>query len=197
MKKKLMLMLMTLGMSLGLTRALAEAAPAFTLMDAAGKEHSLSDYAGKIVVLEWVNHGCPFVKKFYDGGHMQAMQAEMKEKGVVWLSICSSAEGKQGWMTPEDQLKTIEAKNIEAHAVLLDGDGTVGRAYGARTTPHMFVIDAEGNLAYQGAIDSKRSTNAADIPDAQNYVRDAVAALIAGEPVAVPQTQPYGCSVKY
>ncbi len=197
MKNKLMKFLAVAGLTLGLATAYADPAPAFTLPDGHGNEHSLSDFEGKIVVLEWVNHGCPFVVKFYRGGHMQALQAEMAEKGVVWLSICSSAPGKQGWMTAEDQLRTIEEKEINAHAVLIDEDGTVGRAYGARTTPHMYVIDTEGKLVYQGAIDSVRSTNPADIPEARNYVREAVAALQAGEPVPVAQTQPYGCSVKY
>lgn len=196
--KKMMIHLMTAAIfSLGLTAVHADAAPGFTLPDGHGNEHSLSDFEGKIVVLEWVNHGCPFVVKFYRGGHMQALQAEMAEKGVVWLSINSSAPGLQGWKTPEDQLRAIEEKGINAHAVLIDEDGTVGRAYGARTTPHMFVIDPAGNLVYQGAIDSVRSTNPADIPEARNYVREAVAALLAGEPVPVARTQPYGCSVKY
>lgn len=188
---------MTLAMTLGLAAHAAEAAPAFTLTDAHGEEHSLSDYEGKIVVLEWVNHGCPFVVKFYAGGHMQAMQEEMAEKGVVWLSICSSAPNTQGWMSREDQAKTIEEKNIKAKAVLIDEDGTVGRAYGARTTPHMYVIDGEGKLRYQGAIDSIRSTRASDIEKADNYVRAAVEAILAGEEVDPKQTQPYGCSVKY
>ncbi len=197
MKKTWIKMMTVAALALGLSTAYADPAPAFTLPDGHGNEHSLSDFEGKIVVLEWVNHGCPFVVKFYQGGHMQALQAEMAEKGVVWLSICSSAPGLQGWMSAEDQLRTIEEKEINAHAVLIDEDGTVGRAYGARTTPHMFVIDTEGNIAYQGAIDSVRSTNPADIPEARNYVREAVAALLAGEPVPVAQTQPYGCSVKY
>ncbi len=188
---------MTLAMTLGLAAHADEAAPAFTLTDAHGEEHSLSDYEGKVVVLEWVNHGCPFVVKFYAGGHMQAMQEEMVEKGVVWLSICSSAPNTQGWMTAEDQAKTIEEKGIKATAVLLDEDGTVGRAYGARTTPHMYVIDGEGKLRYQGAIDSIRSTRASDIEKADNYVRAAVEAVLAGEEVDPKQTQPYGCSVKY
>lgn len=196
MKKWTKLLAIT-ALAFGLMSAHADKAPAFTLTAADGAEHSLSDFDGKIVVLEWVNHGCPFVVKFYSGGHMQALQKEMVEQGVVWLSICSSAPGEQGWMTKEDQLKTITEKGINATAVLIDEDGTVGRAFGARTTPHMFVIDKEGNIAYQGAIDSIRSTRAADIPNARNYVREAVAALLAGEPVPVAQTQPYGCSVKY
>ena len=195
--KKMIKTLMMAAMALGFAAAHADAAPEFTLKDAHGNEHSLSDFEGKIVVLEWVNHGCPFVVKFYRGGHMQALQKEMVDQGVVWLSICSSAPNQQGWMTPEDQAKTITEKGIKATAVLLDESGTVGRAYGARTTPHMFVIDAEGQIRYNGAIDSIRSTNAADIERADNYVRAAVASVKAGEEVATPRTQPYGCSVKY
>jgi peroxiredoxin len=197
MKKKIMKLFASAVFSLGLTAVHADAAPAFTLPDGHGNEHSLSDFEGKIVVLEWVNQECPFVVKFYSGGHMQALQAEMAEKGVIWLSINSSAPGLQGWLSPEDHLSTIEEKGINAHAVLIDEDGTVGRAFGARTTPHMFVIDKEGNIAYQGAIDSVRSTNPADIPEARNYVREAVTALLAGEAPPVARTQPYGCSVKY
>lgn len=196
MKKRLMTLLAVAGLAFGFTAAHAEAAPGFTLPDAHGAAHSLADFRGSIVVLEWVNQECPFVVKFYSGGHMQALQAEMAEKGVVWLSINSSAPGLQGWLTPEDHLSTIEQKGINSRAVLIDEDGTVARAYGARTTPHMFVIDAEGNIAYQGAIDSIRSTNPEDIPRARNHVREAVASLLAGEPVEVPRTQPYGCSVK-
>lgn len=195
--KKWIKMLAVVSMAFGFAAAHADAAPDFTLKDAHGNEHSLSDFRGKIVVLEWVNHGCPFVVKFYREGHMQAMQKEMVDQGVVWLSICSSAPGEQGWMTAEDQAKTIEEKGINATAVLIDEDGTVGRAFGARTTPHMFVIDAEGKIRYNGAIDSIRSTRTEDIARADNYVRAAVAALKAGEEVATPRTQPYGCTVKY
>lgn len=195
--KKMIKTLMMAAMALGFATAHADAAPEFTLKDAHGNEHSLSDFEGKIVVLEWVNHGCPFVVKFYSGGHMQALQKEMVDQGVVWLSICSSAPNQQGWMTPEDQAKTITEKGIKATAVLLDESGTVGRAYGARTTPQMVVIDAEGKIRYNGAIDSIRSTNSADIERADNYVRAAVASVKAGEEVAIPRTQPYGCSVKY
>lgn len=174
-----------------------EPAPDFRLTDINGQEHSLSDFKGKIVVLEWVNHGCPFVQKFYDVGAMQALQREATEKGVIWLSICSSAPGKQGHYSPEEWRKINAEKQGAATAVLLDEDGKVGRLYGARTTPHMFVIDANGILVYQGAIDSIRSTDSDDIPKAKNYVREALADLAAGRPVATPQTQPYGCSVKY
>jgi peroxiredoxin len=173
-----------------------EAAPDFTLTDVNGNAHTLSSHKGKIVVLEWTNYDCPFVRKFYNPGAMQALQAEVAEKGVVWLTINSSAPGKQGNFSKEVWLQRMAAHNAVA-PVLLDEDGTVGRAYGARTTPHMFVIHADGTIVYQGAIDSIRSTNAADIEKADNYVRAAVVALLAGEPVETTDTRPYGCSIKY
>jgi len=175
----------------------AEAAPAFTLTDTHGTSHSLSDFAGKVVVLEWINHDCPFVKKHYDKGHMQALQKEATDKGVVWLSICSSAPGKQGHQSAKDHNKLAKDKGVNATAILIDEDGTVGKAYKAETTPHMYVIDAEGKLVYQGAIDDKRSANTADIATSKNYVREALAAVWEGKPVAEPKTKAYGCSVKY
>jgi peroxiredoxin len=172
-------------------------APAFTLADADGKSHSLSDFKGKYVVLEWVNHGCPFVKKHYDSGNMQKLQKEFTEKGVVWLAICSSAKGKQGFAEPEQIKKMVEDKKAVHTAYLVDSDGRVGRAYGAKTTPHMFVVDPEGKLIYQGAIDSVRSADSADIPDATNYVMECLNSAMKGEPIANATTKPYGCSVKY
>jgi len=174
-----------------------EKAPDFTLEDISGQEHSLSDFSGKIVVLEWVNHGCPYVKKHYRSGGMQSVQSDMADKEVVWLSICSSAPGKQGYMSNSEWVATIESKGMKSAAVLVDADGKVGRLLGARATPHMFVIDEEGALAYNGAIDSIRSANSADVDRAENYVVSAVEALIKGEPVAKRSTKPYGCSVKY
>lgn len=177
--------------------AQAAEAPAFTLTDTNGNEHSLSDFKGKVVVLEWFNHGCPFVVKHYKEGHMQALQQTYTDKGVVWLAICSSAEGKQGYETAEGHNKTAEAKGTNATAILMDADGKVGRAYDARTTPHMYVIDTEGQLVYQGAIDDKRSTNPADIATSKNYVKAALDAVLAGEEVEVSSTVAYGCTVKY
>ncbi len=174
-----------------------KAAPAFALPDLNGTVHSLEQYAGKIVVLEWTNYDCPFVKKFYSVGAMQALQEKYTAKGVVWLSICSSAAGKQGHFTKEEWLKRVEKSAVKATAVLLDENGETGKAYGAKTTPHMYVIDKDGNLAYQGAIDDKLSTNSADIEGARNYVKEAIKALMDGTPVEVPETSPYGCSVKY
>ena len=174
-----------------------EPAPAFTLKDTSGKTHSLSDYKGKFVVLEWFNEGCPFVKKHYTSGNMQKLQKEYTGKDVVWLSINSSAEGEQGHVTPETAPKTISDWKMDATKILLDHDGKVGKTYGAKTTPHMFVIDKEGKLVYQGAIDSKPTPNTADVNDAENYVKVALDNSMAGKPVENSSTKPYGCSVKY
>lgn len=172
-------------------------APAFTLPDSHGKVHSLSDYAGKWVVLEWLNYGCPFVKKFYDAGKMQELQAEYAEKGVVWLAIVSSAPGQQGHYEPEEMNAQNEAHGIKAAAVLLDPEGTVGMAYGAKTTPHMYLISPDGVLLYNGAIDDKPSANASSLEGARNYLVQAFNEASAGQPVSEPVTRPYGCSVKY
>lgn len=175
----------------------AKQAPDFTLTDTNGTEHSLSGFAGKVVVLEWFNEGCPFVKKHYTKGNMQALQKAYTEKDVIWLRIISSAPGKQGHKTNEAHNATTEKWKVNSTALLVDADGKVGKEYGAKTTPHMFVISAAGEIAYQGAIDDKRSTNAAHIPDSKNYVKAALDSLLAGEKVEVSRTAPYGCSVKY
>lgn len=172
-------------------------APAFTLKDTSGKEHNLADFQGKVVVLEWVNHGCPFVKKHYEPGNMQKIQGEAVENGVVWLSICSSAPGKQGHMTAEDAAAKFKDTGAKATAYLLDEDGTVGKAYDARTTPELFIINPEGVLVYKGAIDDKPSASSADIEGAVNHVTTALKEIADGKPVTVSATKPYGCSVKY
>lgn len=172
-------------------------APEFTLTDSNGKSHNLSDYRGKYVILEWINHGCPFVVKHYSSGNMQALQKEYTGKDVIWFSVCSSAEGKQGYMSNEEWNTTVLEKGASPTAVLIDEDGTVGKMYDARTTPHMYVIDPEGKLIYQGAIDDKRSTDVADIATSENYVRTTLTKAMAGEAIDKAQTQPYGCSVKY
>jgi peroxiredoxin len=177
--------------------AVGKPAPGFTLTDVEGEKHSLGDYKGNYVVLEWVNHGCPFVKKHYNSGNMQALQKETTEKDVVWLSIASSAEGKQGHYTPQEWKKVNEEKKSAASAVLLDADGKVGKLYGAKTTPHMYVIDPQGVLIYKGAIDDKPTTDAEDVPGARNYVRAALEESMAGKPISEPVTEAYGCSVKY
>lgn len=172
-------------------------APDFTLTDTNGVTHTLSQYRGQTVVLEWINHGCPFVVKHYASGNMQRLQREAAADGVVWLSICSSAPGQQGHMSKAEWNKTNAEKNVAAAAVLIDEPGTVGRLYGAVTTPHMFIIDADGILVYNGAIDSNPSANPRTIEGAENYVASALAAIKAGQPIATPVTRPYGCTVKY
>ncbi|MFT3829763.1 MAG: redoxin domain-containing protein [Opitutaceae bacterium] len=176
---------------------IGQPAPDFTLVDARGQSHTLSSYKGKVVVLEWVNHGCPFVQKHYDSGNMQKTQAAALGDGAVWLSICSSAAGQQGNMTPDEWVTTTTKKNAAPTAVLLDTDGKVGHLYHATNTPQLFVIDAEGKVAYSGAIDSIPSTKPDDVPQAKNYVLAALGDLKAGRPVATPVTKAYGCSVKY
>jgi peroxiredoxin len=172
-------------------------APDFTLPDGAGKSHSLSAYRGKWVVLEWVNYDCPFVKKHYGSGNMQALQQASRAKGAVWLSINSSAPGKQGHFEGADLAKRMGEVKAQPDAYLLDPDGKVGRAYKAKTTPSMFVIDPEGKVTYAGAIDDKPSTDQEDIAGAKNYVRAALDAGLAGKPVETAATTSYGCGVKY
>ena len=176
---------------------IGKAAPDFTLPDSFGKNHSLTDYAGKIVILEWLNHGCPFVKKHYDSGNMQKLQKMAKENGVVWFSVISSAPGKQGYSTPEQANETAKDKNALPSAILLDPEGTVGKQYGAKTTPHLYIINRGGLLAYKGGIDDIRSTDVNDIAKAKNYVLFALEELLSGKDVSVKTSQPYGCSVKY
>lgn len=172
-------------------------APDFTGTDTAGKTHKLSDFKGKTVVLEWTNPECPYVVKHYGQGNMQKVQKAATDDGVVWLRIISSAPGKQGHTSPEGADTYIKANNVAATATLLDETGTIGKAYDAKTTPHMFVVNAEGTLVYAGAIDDKPTADAADIEGANNHVSAALANLKAGEAVAVAETKPYGCGVKY
>ena len=172
-------------------------APAFTLVGTDGVERSLADYRGQTVVLEWLNYDCPFVGKHYGSGNMQALQERAAADGVVWLSVVSSAPGEQGYFEPAQMDARTEAEGGNQVAVLLDPDGAVGRRYQAVTTPHMFVIDAEGTLVYNGAIDDTPSTDQADIATATDYVTPAIAAARAGRSVSPARTQPYGCSVKY
>ncbi len=174
-----------------------EPAPDFTLTDTNGKSHTLSEHKGKYVVLEWFNYECPFVVKHYDSKNMQKLQEEYTGKDVVWLSINSSAEGKQGQYAADEMNKLASERGVKATALLLDGDGKVGKLYGAKTTPHMFIIDPKGALIYQGAIDDKPSVDQEDIATSKNYVKSALDAAMAGQPVADPITKSYGCSVKY
>ena len=177
---------------------IGETAPDFTLTDIAGRVHHLTDYKGKVVVLEWNNPDCPFVHKHYDSGNIPALQRSATAAGVIWLTINSGASDMEGGDYTDAQLQTfLQKTNAAPTAYLRDGAGKVGRLYGAKTTPHCFVISAEGKLVYSGAIDSIRSADAAGIPAAKNYVAAALADLKAGRPVATPSTRPYGCGVKY
>jgi peroxiredoxin len=173
------------------------AAPDFSLKDTKGQTHSVTQYKGKTVVLEWFNPECPFVKKHYGSDNMQKLQKEFTDKGVVWFTIDSSAEGKEGYVTPDQAEKIMTQWKTHQTALLLDPDGTAGKAYGAKNTPDMIVINPEGKIVYEGAIDSKASPNPADIPSSTNYVKAALDESLAGKPVSNSQTKPYGCSVKY
>ena len=172
-------------------------APDFTLTDSKGETHSLSDFEGKYVVLEWINFGCPFVQKHYESGNMQSLQEKYTEKGVVWLTICSSAPGKQGHRPPEEINEMMEKWNGNHTAYLIDESGKVGNMYGAKTTPHMYIINPEGKLVYAGAIDSIPSADKDDIDKATNYVSKALDQAMSGEKITDKVTKPYGCSVKY
>jgi peroxiredoxin len=172
-------------------------APAFTATDTQSRPHSLADYKGKWVVLEWHNQGCPYVQKQYKSGNMQKLQQEWTGKGVVWLTIISSAPGKQGYVTAEQEDAYVKEQHASPTAVLLDPEGTIGHMYEAKTTPHMFVIDPKGVLVYDGAIDDKPTTDLADVATATNYVSAALKEAMAGKPVTTPTSKPYGCSVKY
>lgn len=174
-----------------------EAAPDFTLTDSRNQTVSLSDFKGKPVVLEWTNHECPFVRKHYESGNMQKLQRDYTGKGVVWLSIVSSAPGKQGHVTGDQAEELSKSRNASPTAVLLDPTGKVGQLYGAKTTPHMYIIDKDGVLRYAGGIDSIKSTNQADIKTATNYVAQSLEELFAGKEVSKPATAAYGCGVKY
>ena len=174
-----------------------KAAPNFSLKDSNGRTRKLSDFRGRIVVLEWLNHDCPFVKKHYNSGNMQRVQRQARAKGAVWLSINSSASGKQGHVNGAQANSLTKSKNAAPSAVLLDASGKVGRAYNAKTTPHMYLISERGTVLYNGAIDDKPSTDVADINGAKNYVLAALAQAKKGEKISVSVTQPYGCSVKY
>lgn len=172
-------------------------APEFSAKDSNGKTQSLAQYKGKYVVLEWHNQGCPYVRKQYESGNMEKLQKEWTAKGVVWLSVVSSAPGNQGFVSPEQENAYAKEHHVAATAVILDPTGAVGHEYGAKTTPHMFVIDPNGKLIYEGAIDDHPTTEQSDIPVSKNYVTAALSEALGGHPVSTPVTRPYGCSVKY
>jgi peroxiredoxin len=190
------------SLALPASRAMAavtvgQPAPAFSLPGSDGKTHALADYSGKVVVLEWFNRECPYVKKHYDSQNMQKLQRDYAGRDVVWLSVISSAPGKQGYATASAAAATVTEMNAAPTVVLLDESGTTGQAYGAKTTPHMYVIGKDGALLYQGAIDDDPSAKPDGIPTAKNYVRNALDETLAGKPVSEPVSTPYGCSVKY
>ena len=172
-------------------------APDFSLSDSGGKKHSLGDFKGKYVVLEWFNPGCPFVQKHYKSENMQGLQKKFTGKDVVWLTIDSSAPGKEGYLTAEEANKQIAEWKMKATALLLDPDGKVGHEYAATNTPHMYVVDPSGKLIYSGAIDSKPTANPDDIASSTNYVKVALEEAMAGKPVTTPNSRAYGCSIKY
>lgn len=196
-KHLLATLLLTLTTSALALPQVGQPAPDFSAVDSAGKRHQLSDYRGRSVVLEWTNHDCPYVRKHYGAGNMQAQQRDATASDVVWLSIISSAPGKQGHVSGTEADRLTRERTASPSAVLLDESGEVGRLYGAKTTPHMFVIDGDGVLRYMGGIDSIASADAADIARAEPYVRTALTQLQAGQPVQPAVTRPYGCSVKY
>jgi peroxiredoxin len=201
MKTKLLTALLTVAASAALFAADSPAvgtnAPDFSLTDSKGKTQSVSQYKGKYVVLEWFNPECPFVKKHYGSDNMQKLQQEYTGKGVVWLTIDSNAPGTEGNITPDQGQKIMASWKTKQTALLLDPDSKVAKLYGAKNTPNMVVINPEGKIVYEGAIDSKASPNPADIPSSTNYVKAALDESLAGKPVSNPTTKPYGCSVKY
>jgi peroxiredoxin len=172
-------------------------APAFTATDVTGKAVSLADFKGRHVVLEWVNPGCPYVQKHYGAANMQSTQKSATDQGVVWLAVSTTARDHVDYKAPADLAAWMKSNKAAATATLMDSDGTVGRAYGARTTPHLYIVNPVGTLVYAGAIDSKPTANPGDIAGATNHVRQALAESLAGKPVSVASTRPYGCSVKY
>ena len=179
------------------TATVGQPAPDFELRDATGKVVKLSDFKGRHVVLEWTNPGCPFVQKHYGAQNMQGLQKEFTAKNVVWLGVSSTARGSADHLEPAALASKYKEWGAAPTALLLDDAGTVGHAYGAKTTPHMYVVDAAGKLVYAGGIDDKRSANPADIAGAKNYVKAALGESLAGKPVSTPSATPYGCSVKY
>jgi peroxiredoxin len=174
-----------------------EKAPDFTATDSNGNRHTLSQYAGKYVVLEWHNNGCPYVRKQYNSGNMQKLQKEWTARGVVWLTVISSAPGMQGYVTASEENAFLKQSNAAPTAALLDPEGKLGHLYDAKTSPHMFIIDPSGKLIYDGAIDDKPTPDLSDVPGAKNYVAQALTEAMNGKPVSVQTSRPYGCSVKY
>ena len=174
-----------------------ETAPAFNTAATNGRSVSLADQRGKIVILEWTNHDCPYVRKHYESGNMQTLQKEITAQGVVWLTLISSSPGTQGYVSPKEADELTASRKANPTAVLLDPTGAVGKAYGATNTPHMYIVDKAGLLVYAGAIDDRPTTRRADVQGAHNYVRAALEDMAAGRTVQTPVTRAYGCTVKY
>jgi peroxiredoxin len=174
-----------------------ESAPDFRATDSNGQLQKLSQYRGKFVVLEWHNNGCPYTRKHYESGNMQHLQKDWTGKGAVWFTVISSAPGQQGYVTAQQENEYLKQMKASPSAALMDPQGEVGRLYSAKTTPHMFVINPEGVLVYDGAIDNKATTDPADIATAKNYVSQALQEAMTNKPVSIPTSRPYGCSVKY
>ncbi len=191
------LMLAALPALAATTAVVGQPAPAFSVTDSSGKAVSLAEFKGKTVVLEWVNPGCPYVRKHYDSANMQTTQKGATDKGVVWLAVNSTAQGHYDYKKPADMAAWMQSQKASATRTLMDSDGKIGKAYGARTTPHMYVVDAMGTLAYAGGIDDTPSANRADVKTAKNHVNAALGDVLAGKPVTQAVTRPYGCSVKY
>ncbi|WNJ89903.1 thioredoxin family protein [Bosea sp. 685] len=179
------------------TAKIGQPAPAFQAVDADGKTRNLSEFAGKTVILEWTNADCPYVRKHYNSATMQTLQKDMAREGIVWLSVVSSPVGEQGYVDGTAAKDLTTKRDAAPAAVLLDPNSKVARAYGATTTPHMYIVDPKGTLAYMGAIDDKPSSSPASLTGAKSYVRQAVAELKAGKPVSEAATKSYGCAVKY
>lgn len=179
------------------TTTVGQPAPPFAVKDTSGKTVSLADFKGRTVVLEWVNPGCPYVQKHYSGANMQGTQKEATAKGVVWLTVNSTAPDHGDYKNPAAMAQWMQQSKAAASATLMDSDGKVGRAFGARTTPHMYIVDGNGTLVYAGGIDNKPTASPADIPGAINHVKVALGELQAGKAISQPSTRPYGCSIKY
>lgn len=197
MKQLLVATLLACVASAALAATVGQPAPAFTATDTSGKSVSLADFKGKHVVLEWVNPGCPYVVKHYSSANMQGTQKDATAKGVVWLSVNSTAAEHGDYKAPAAMAQWMQSQKAAATATLMDADGKVGRAYGARTTPHMYIVDPKGTLVYAGAIDSKPSSNPADVTTATNHVKVALSEALAGKAISQPTTRAYGCSIKY
>ncbi len=189
--------LLGLASAAAFAATVGQPAPAFSVTDASGKTVSLADFKGQHVVLEWVNPGCPFVQKHYNSQNMQGTQKDAAAKGVVWLAVNSTARDAEDYKAPPEMAAWMKVHKAAASATLMDSEGKVGRAYGARTTPHMYIVDPKGTLVYAGGIDDRPSANPADIPGAKNYVKAALSESLAGKAISQASTRPYGCSIKY